>query len=49
MVIYYIEYHNSIKFFGGNGNTLDVPKTRNNYYKIQKLRKDKRFELISLI
>lgn len=48
MNIYYIEYKNSIKFFG-NGGIFELLKTKENYNKFKKVLDTNKYNFISLI
>ena len=47
--VFYIEYEKSIKFFGNNGNTLEVEKNRKTYRPLKKLIRNPRFNFIDLL
>ena len=49
MVVYFIEYSKSIKFFGENGNTIEIEKTEKSYYFIKKLLKNNKIILKNLL
>lgn len=49
IVLYYIEYTESIKFFGDNEKSFEVLKIDRNYNQVQNLLNDSRFTLKNLI
>lgn len=49
MVVYFLEFTNSIKFFGENNNTMEIPKNEKTYPMIQKLLKNKKIILKNLL
>ena len=47
--VYFIEYRETIKFFGDNGNTLEIEKNERTYPLIKKLQKNNKIILKNLL